>query len=239
LDDLEVGISQSKNYLKLLMGIPMDASLELQPQDFEVDLGKMLPGQLVQDLSNRVDLRVLNKQQELYGLDIKNIQSGYYPTLVGFADLNYNTFSNEFTFLSQGKPWYRGALIGLKLDIPIFDGFQRKNRVAQAKVRTMQLEQDIMKAQSAAEMQHQNAIKKLTNSIRSAEAQEENLQLAEEVYGQTELLYKEGLSPLTDLLEAETALREARTAYNNQIINVKTAQVDLYKSTGDISALAE
>lgn len=239
LDDLEVGIEQSKNYLKLLMGIPMDSSLELQPQDFNVDLESLLPGQLNQDLQNRVDLQVLNKQQELYGLDIKNIQSGYYPTLVGFADVNYNTFSNDFTFLSQSKPWYRGALIGLKLEIPVFDGFQRKNRVAQAKVRTMQLEQDIMKATSAAEMQHQNAIKKLTNSIRSANAQEENLQLAEEVYGQTELLYKEGLSPLTDLLEAETALREARTAYNNQIINVKTAQVDLYKSTGDISILAQ
>jgi len=111
--------------------------------------------------------------------------------------------------------------------------------VAQAKVRAMQLEQDINKANAAAEMQHQNAVKKLTNSIRSAEAQQENLRLAEEVYGQTELLYKEGLSPLTDLLEAETALREARTAYNNQIINVKTAQIDLYKSTGDISTLAE
>src|SRR5690606_40175076 len=58
LDDLEVGISQSKNYLKLLMGIPMDASLELQPQDFEVDLGKMLPGQLVQDLSDRKSTRL-------------------------------------------------------------------------------------------------------------------------------------------------------------------------------------
>lgn len=239
LDDLEVGIAQSKNYLKLLMGIPMDTALELEPQDFDVNLETILPGQLNQDLQNRVDLQVLNKQQELYGLDIKNIQSGYYPTLVGFADVNYNTFSNDFTFLSQGKPWYRGALIGLKLEIPVFDGFQRKNKVAQAKVRAMQLEQDINKANAAAEMQHQNAVKKLTNSIRSAEAQQENLRLAEEVYGQTELLYKEGLSPLTDLLEAETALREARTAYNNQIINVKTAQIDLYKSTGDISTLAE
>lgn len=238
-DDLEIGIAQSKNYLKLLMGIPMTTALELQQQDFDLDLAGILPAHLSDDFQNRIDLQVLNKQQDLYGLDIQNIRSGYYPSLVGFADVNYNAFSNDFTFLSQSKPWYRGALIGLKLEIPIFDGFQKKNRVAQAKVRSMQLEQDMMKATEAAEMQHQNAVKKLTSSVKSARAQEENLRLAEEVYGQTELLYKEGLSPLTDLLEAETALREARTAYNNQIINVKTAQVDLYKSTGDISKMAE
>lgn len=238
-DDLEIGISQSKNYLKLLMGIPMDTRLELEEQDFDLDLSQALPQDLNTDLQNRIDLRVLNKQQDLYGLDIQNIRSGYYPTLIGFADVNYNTFSNDFTFLSESKPWYRGALIGLKLEIPIFDGFQKKNRVAQAKVRSWQLDQDIIKANQAAVMQHENAMKKLTSSIGSAKAQEENLQLAEDVYAQTELLYKEGLSPLTDLLEAETALREARTAFNNQLINVKTAQVDLYKSTGDISKLAE
>jgi len=238
-DDLEIGIAQSKNYLKLLMGIPMDTALELEDQDFDLDLGQALPTGLNTDLQNRVDLRVLSKQQDLYGLDIQNIRSGYYPTLIGFADVNYNTFSNDFTFLSESKPWYRGALIGLKLEIPIFDGFQKKNRVAQAKVRSLQLEQDIEKANQAAVMQHQNAIKKLTSSIGSAKAQEENLQLAEEVYAQTELLYKEGLSPLTDLLEAETALREARTALNNQLISVKTAQVDLYKATGDITKMAE
>lgn len=238
-DDLEIGIAQSKNYLKLLMGIPMDTALELEDQDFELDLGQALPTGSNTDLQNRVDLRVLSKQQDLYGLDIQNIRSGYYPTLVGFADVNYNTFSNDFTFLSESKPWYRGALIGLKLEIPIFDGFQKKNRVAQAKVRSLQLDQDIEKANQAAVMQHQNAIKKLTSSIGSAKAQEENLQLAEEVYAQTELLYKEGLSPLTDLLEAETALREARTAFNNQLISVKTAQVDLYKATGDITKMAE
>ena len=238
-DDLEIGIAQSKNYLKLLMGIPMDTSMELEDQDFNLDLSQALPTGLNSDLQNRVDLRVLDKQQDLYGLDIQNIRSGYYPTLIGFADVNYNTFSNDFTFLSESKPWYRGALIGLKLEIPIFDGFQKKNRVAQAKIRSLQLDQDIKKATEAAEMQHQNAMKKLTSSIGSAKAQEENLQLAEEVYAQTELLYKEGLSPLTDLLEAETALREARTAFNNQLISVKTAQVDLYKATGDITKMAE
>src|SRR5690606_8844196 len=111
-DDLEISIAQSKNYLKLLMGIPVNSPLDLQQQDFDLDLAGILPAHLDKDLKNRIDLQVLNKQQDLYGLDIQNIRSGYYPSLIGFADVNYNTFSNDFSFLSQSKPWYRGALIG-------------------------------------------------------------------------------------------------------------------------------
>lgn len=238
-DDLETGIVQRKNYLKLLMGIPIDTPFEIEDMTFDLQEEEMLGTNLEADLQQRTDIQVLNKQDELYNLDIKNIQSGYYPTLVGFADVNYNTFSNDFSFLSESKRWYRGSLIGLKLEVPIFDGFQRKNKVAQAKVRRQQLEQDRNKANQAAEMEYQNAVKKLNNSIRSAKAQEENLELAEDVYKQTELLYTEGLSPLTDLLDAETALREARSAYYNQIVNVKTAEIDLYKSTGSISGLIQ
>lgn len=238
-DDLEIGILQRKNYLKLLMGIPIDTPFEVEKDSFELSKQVAPNLGLEVDLQQRADIQVLNKQDELYNLNIKNIQSGYYPFLVAFADVNYNAFSNDFSFLSESKRWYRGSLIGLKLEVPIFDGFQRKNQVAQAKIERQQLEQDMKKANEAATMEYQNAIKKLNNSIRSAKAQEENLELAEDVYKQTELLYTEGLSPLTDLLEAETALREARSAYYNQIINVKTAEIDLYKSTGEIAQIMQ
>lgn len=239
LDDLEIGISQGKSYLKLLMGIPIDTTFEVEQENFDLEMGKLLMIGTQADLQNRTDLRLLNKQQELAGLDIKNIQSGYYPSLVGFADVNYNSFANEFSFLTESKRWYRGSLIGLRLEVPIFDGFQRKNKIAQAKVRRLKLDQDLNQTSQAADMEYQNAVKKLSSSIRSAEAQKANLGLAEEVYGQTELLYTEGLSPLTDLLEAETALRESRSAYHNQIIQVKTAQIDVYKSTGEIKKMMD
>ena len=70
-------------------------------------------------------------------------------------------------------------------------------------------------------------------------AQQSNLALSETVFDETNQLYREGLSPLTDVLDSETALREARAAYFNQIINVKTAEADLYQSTGQIEKIAQ
>ncbi len=237
MDNLKIVIEQRTNYLKLVIGLPVDLDLKLAPYDFEDQNFPVRSLATQIKLSDRYDLQVLDKQQELNALNIKNIQSGYYPTLSAFADVNYNAFSREFNFISDSHVWYRGSLVGLKLSFSIFDGFQRKNKIAQARVETEKLKQDQFMTEQAARAEYLNARKKMNNSLKSLNAQESNLELSEDVFDQTEKLYKEGLAPLTDLLDAETALREARSAYYNQIINVKTAQADLYKSTGNIEKI--
>ncbi|GAB3650072.1 TolC family protein [Echinicola sediminis] len=237
MDNLEIGIEQRTNYLKLVMGLPVDLDLKLAAYDFS---DRNLPYQALQadaNLSERFDLQVLDKKLELNDLNIKNIQSGYYPTLAAFADLNYNAFSKKFDFISDSHVWYRGALVGLQLNIPIFDGLQKKNKIAQARVESEKMQYDRYMAEQNAQAEYLNASKKLQNSISSLQAQESNLELSETVFDETSQLYREGLSPLTDLLNAETALREARAAYFNQVINVKTAEADLYRSTGQIERI--
>ncbi|WP_168196233.1 TolC family protein [Echinicola soli] len=237
MDNLEIAIEQRQNYLKLVMGIPVNTEIKLAQYDFK---DRSLPLQALQmdaDLSQRYDLKVLEKQQELNDLNVDNIKSGYYPTLSAFADVNYNAFSSEFDFLSTGHVWYRGALVGVKLSLPIFDGFQKKHKIAQARVEGQKIKYDQYMAEQNAEAEYLNSVKKLNNSIKSLQAQESNLELSEDVFRQTGQLYREGLSPLTDLLDAETSLRQARSSYYRQIINVKTAEADLYKSTGQIEKI--
>ncbi|WP_339925222.1 TolC family protein [uncultured Cyclobacterium sp.] len=236
--NLETLIEQRSNYLKLVMGIPVISDLKLKAYDFDEITSSPQILASDPDLSGRYDLQVLDKQQELQSLNIKNIKSGYYPTIAAFADLNYNAFSNSFDFLSSSHQWYRGSLVGIQLNIPIFDGNQRKYKVAQAKIQSEKLRHDQYLAEQNAQTAYLNAFKKMKNSLKSLEAQQSNLLLSETVFDETNQLYREGLSPLTDVLDSETALREARAAYFNQIINVKTAEADLYQSTGQIEKIA-
>ena len=101
------------------------------------------------------------------------------------------------------------------------------------------LKHDQYLAEQKAQADYLNAVKKINNSLKSLEAQQSNLVLSETVFDQTNQLYREGLSPLTDVLDSETALREARAAYFNQMINVKTAEADFYQSIGQIEKIAE
>jgi outer membrane protein TolC len=236
MENLETEIFRGLSYLKLIMGIPVDTPLELEKS--EVNPESISNFQLADlDPERRKDIQILDIQKTLYDYEYKNIKSTNHPSLIGFADINRNSFSTSFDFLSQSKVWYQGSLIGLKLQIPIFDGFAVKSRAAQSKVRQQQLLIDRDQAMDAAKMEYNNATKKYFNALQTLRANEENLILAEDVLKETTLLFKEGLSPLTDLLEAESTQRQAKANYNNQLIQVRIAQLEILKSSGQITRI--
>lgn len=237
LENLEIAIYQQEGYLKLLMGIPVDTEINLDQS--VADMNQQVQDFQVQDFNifDRKDIQVLGVQEKLYEYEYKNIKAAHQPQLVGFADFNKNAFSQDFDFVSQNKVWYQGFLIGLKLQIPIFDGMQTKYKAAQSKVSAQQLNLDKLQAEDAAELEYKNALNKYYNSLSTLESLDGNLDLANDVFEETTLLYKEGLSPLTDLLDSETTQREAQANYNNQIIQVRIAQLEILNSTGKITNL--
>jgi outer membrane protein len=236
-ENLDIAIYQQEGYLKLLMGIPVDTEITLDQS--VADMDQKVKDFQIQDFNifDRKDIQVLGVQEQLYEYEYKNIKAAHQPQLVGFADFNKNAFSQDFDFLSQNKVWYQGFLIGLKLQIPIFDGMQTKYKAAQSKVAAKQLNLDRLQAEDAAELEYNNAINKYYNSLSTLKSLDSNLDLADDVMRETTLLYKEGLSPLTDLLDAETTQREAQANYNNQIIQVRIAQLEILNSSGKISNL--
>lgn len=237
LENLEIGIYQREGYLKLLMGIPVDTEINLDQTVADMDQ-KVKDFQVENfNIFDRKDIQVLGVQEQLYEYEYKNIKAAHQPQLVGFADFNKNAFSEDFNFLSQNKVWYQGFLIGLKLQIPIFDGMQTKYKAAQSKVAAQQLNLDRLQAEDAAELEYKNAVNKYYNSLSTLSSLDSNLDLADDVFKETTLLYKEGLSPLTDLLDAETTHREAQANYNNQIIQVRIAQLEILNSSGKIKNL--
>lgn len=239
LENLDIAIYQSKGYLKLVMGIPVDTEIVLDSKITDMDhmVNEFQITEL--DVLNRKDIQVLGVQEKLYEYEYKNIKAEHMPQLVGFADLNKSAFSQKFDYLNTGHAWYQGFLVGLKLEIPIFNGMQTKYKAAQSKVTAQQLQLDKLQATDAAELEYQNALKKYYNSLSTLNSLEGNLTLATNVLDETELLYKESLSPLTDLLAAESSQRQAQANYNNQIIQVRLAQLEILKSTGTIKNLIQ
>lgn len=237
LENLEITIYQREGYLKLVMGIPTDIELTLDKS--VADMNQKVQDFQIQDFNifDRKDIQLLGVQGQLYEYEYKNIKAQHQPQLVGFADWNKNAFSQKFDFLGENKVWHQGFLIGLKLQIPIFDGLQTKSKAAQSKVNAEQLNLDRLQAEDAAELEYNNAVNKYFNSLSTLASLEENLALSNDVLKDSELLYKEGLSPLTDLLDAETTQRTAQANYNNQIIQVRIAQLEILNSTGKISNL--
>jgi outer membrane protein TolC len=222
-------IAQQKRYLQILIGIPTGEPIDLDDSAISIieDTGH----------STSLQLEILYKQKDILDLEIKQVKAGYLPTLSAIASGGYQ-FQAENMSLSK-EPWYSSFLIGVRVSIPLFDGFAKRSQIRQKQVQLQRLNTDIEETGQTIGMNYHNAISNLKTTGESLKAQNENLQLAEKVYEQTSMLYKEGLASLTDLLETENSLHEAKTSHTSEMIRYKKAEIDLLKANGTLRNLLE
>ncbi|RYZ98717.1 MAG: TolC family protein, partial [Moraxellaceae bacterium] len=160
---LTATLEQAENALKFFMGMPMDQEIEVADSPNALDQVIPVSDQANSIIAQRTDFQLLNKQRDLNLLNIKNIQSGYYPTLAGFGQYSYQAQRNEFNFLKTGSqyPWFNTFVVGLQLNVPIFDGFQRKYKIKQAQVEVMKLDQDLQQLRQRTQMGLDNASRQM------------------------------------------------------------------------------
>src|SRR5690606_26700832 len=112
------------------------------------------------------------------------------------------------------------------------DGFQRRNQLKQAKYSLEKNQNDITNLKMALTLEKENARITLKNNLLALDNQKENMELAEEVYNTASIKYKEGVGSSLEVLNAESALKEAQTNYFSALYDVMTSRIDLKKALG-------
>ncbi|WP_235336369.1 TolC family protein [Pontibacter korlensis] len=235
LQTLTTTFEQQKNVLKFFMNMPLDQDIALSDASDELDMTVTEAITAEQAVAQKAQYELLNTQKQLQSYSIKNIQAGYYPTLSAYGQYGYNTQRDEL--FSSSVPWFKTSVVGLQINIPIFDGFKKDAQVKQGQLEMKKIDEDLSKLETNTAVELTNAYAQLQNSQTSISVQEKNVDLAQEVYNTTNDRYKEGISPLTDLLDAEVSLREAKTNLNNEKLKYKIAQLNYLKARGELETL--
>jgi outer membrane protein TolC len=111
---------------------------------------------------------------------------------------------------------------------------QRNALVQQSKLRARQLEERISFTRQSINLEVSNAFTQYRNTLQRIEDEQQNVQLAQEVYQVTQLEFREGISTSTDVVTAETALRQAQTTYITTLLDLYTARLDLERAKGNL-----
>jgi outer membrane protein TolC len=227
-------INQAENALKFYMGMPIENNIELVEEDMKIT-PHLLEDKIGTD--DRTEILVLDKQKQLLEYNIKAVEAAYYPTVNLTANYSWQGLGDKFPLThgeKNGVYWADYSAITLGVNIPIFNGFATKARVAMAQIELDKLEVDIKDARLGLDLSYQNAKSQIENSLSALENQKANVELAEMVTSNTKSNYQYGLATLTELLEAENALVEAKNNYSNAILNYKIAEIQYYKSKGEL-----
>lgn len=240
LNEAEMAMLQVENALSLsrmalcqICGIPLDADIELEDESMDslVTNNGNFENNVSIAWSQREELKSLDLTNEIYRQKIKIARSEFLPTVAltgNYHVMNpsvYNGFETKF----RGN-W----AIGVTVNIPVFhwgEGIY-KVRVAKSEANIKRYEWADAKEQIELEVNQNSyklteADKKLCTAKRNMEKAQENLKCADKGM-------KEGVIPVSNLLEAQTAWLKAHSDHISAQIDVKLAQLYLQKSLGNL-----
>ncbi|CAA7387026.1 MULTISPECIES: TolC family protein [Chryseobacterium] len=230
-------VEVSKNALKFYMGIPIETPIELEDKTIEPN-AQLLDTNV--NLEDRSELKVLNKQKELLQFNKKATEAYLYPTVGLTANYGWQGLGNKFPYVtgsSQGTSWSDYASVGLAIKIPIFMGGATKAQIQQAQIDIEDLDQDIQNTKMNLDLDYKNSISNMRNAIINIQSMKDNVELAERVQKNTQSNYQYGLAALTEVLDTENALTDAKKNYANALLDYKQAEIKLIKAKGELNTL--
>lgn len=226
-----------ENALKFAIGMPMTTAVEMPKETFQVDASNALLQE--ENLDNRTEIKLLEKQKELLVLNRENFKAEYYPKLSFSGNLGYLGMGSTFPIFANNDKvkWSPFSALGLNLSIPIFNGGATKARINQANIQLKQLAVEIDNTKLGLSLNNDNARIQMKNSLLTINTNRANVSLAKDVLDDTENNYKNGLATLTDLLDAENAYADAQNNLTTALLNYKVAEIQLIKAKGELKTL--
>lgn len=238
------GLALSRMALAQLCGLPLDASFTLEDEQGELtaegaaNMAVSLqpnadkPYAVETALTHRAELKALDIAAQVKREEVKVARSEYMPNLAltaGYLVSNPSVF-NGFEKKFNGM-WSAGVV----LKVPILTWGDRIYKVRQAKAEAAMAETRLDEVREKISLQvnqnqqkMQEAQQRLSTALRSQEQANENLRIAQ-------LGLREGVIPVSNVLQAQTAWLAAHSTLVDAAIDVRLADLYLLRALGTLS----
>ncbi|MCB0593877.1 MAG: TolC family protein [Lewinellaceae bacterium] len=216
--------------LKFNMGYPLDEPLVVS-DDLNLMLTDATPDALAAnfDPSRRPEFELLDQAITMNELNIKLNQAGYLPSLRAFGTYQQQYQGDD---LKNGF-WAPSAFVGLSLNVPIFDGLEKK-----AKIERARLDLELARNQKedlgrAITLEVKNARTNYLNASQRLQSQQKNLALAGRIYETTQVKYREGVGSSLEVTQAEQSLYASQSNYMQALYDLLLAKARLDMALGN------
>lgn len=217
--------------LKAVMGIDLTAKIGVMG-DINQYKDDMLEYNLLADnanLENNSTLAQLSLQNQQLERTIKMTKYQYVPTLAASFSYNYMAMGDNFDM-----KWNPYSVAGLSLNIPIFDGFSKRNNIRQYKANQNILQLNIEDTERNLRIAFKNYENQIATYMKNYSAAESTLEMAQRSYDIAEKMYELGKATLLELNDAQLALVQAQLTMSQAVYNfmVTKASIDEIQGKG-------
>lgn len=217
---------QVMNGLKFVLGIPLDQNMQIEQEI-------LYKKSNAYSSAPAIDIRLANTQSKFLLNELRTLKMSRFPSVALFGTYGKTGFGYDKQpddFLK----FYPIGFAGIQLSYPLFNGTVTQRKISQKKleIKNSDLQVQLVTEQNA--MQINNAKRQLAVAQKSIETTSSQIRLAQTVYGQIVLQQKQGVASLTDVLLADTALREAQQTYLSAVVDLFKTDLELKKLTNQL-----
>ena len=213
----------SKGYVKILLGIDPNKSIELT-DTLEELVDKNISLSLLTDqhnIQNNIDYKIAANEAVSKQLEYKLEKSEQLPKINAFLSSNYLGISESFSNLTKPEQeWLFITTAGVNISFPIFSSFGGKAKRQRARVEWDIAKNNLIIKENQLELDFKNAKTEYNLAIETYQNQQQNLTLAEKIEKKNTIKYKEGIASSFDLRQAQMQLYGSQQEYLQSIIDV-------------------
>jgi outer membrane protein len=224
----ERGVNGSKNFLKYIIGYPIEKeisltdNLELLAQ--EVNLESLVSNGF--KVQNNINYKLAQTQVKFAQLNLKREKSTVLPNLAAVYRHTEKFKKIDFDFQPND-------VFALSLNIPIFSSGQRYVKIQQRRLELDKAENMRSDALQGMELEYRGAMDEMNNAYENYTNVKRNLELTRSIYDKTVIKFNEGISSSSDLTIAQNQLLAAQTQYITTLNSILTAKNRLTKLTNN------
>jgi len=251
-------LSESFRNLKIIIGLPLDAPLDILGDLSQYDILSPDPSNIsnksiievstqtpfspvlktseIENLDKfRGDLRVLDYQIQLKKKEIAAEKSLYFPTISASYNLRWSAAqSGKPVFFGESDTRARFQTLGLTASLPLFDGMRRNVSVQRAIISRKDLEVQYQFLDIKAKNELISASENILFIFDTLPSVKEGIDLARKGYDRALSRFNNGIGSQLDVTEAELQLRQAELNFSTLVYEYLSSKAKYDQALGRV-----
>ena len=217
------------NLLKLVLGIDLEDEIILTTSINNFIGENIVFSNSLEEFSTseNIDVKISQNAFDTKRIEYKLEKSKQLPKLSGFLSGTYTGYNNEFDFLNKSQNWFGSSVIGINLEVPLFNAnslnvSSQKAKIAMEKAKTS-LEEQSDKIQAEVK----DKLNQYELAVNSLNINQENMMLSMSIEEKNSIKFFEGIVSSFELRQAQLQLLDSQQKYLNSVLDIISVKAEL------------
>ena len=224
------------NLLKLVLGINLEDTIILSTSINDFIAENIIFSNSFDEFNTNknIDVKISQNNFDTKRIEYKLEKSKKLPKVSGFISGTYTGYNNEFDFTNKSQNWFGSSVLGINLEIPVFNAFKLNVSSQKAKIAMNQAMTNLEEQEEKTQAKVQEKLNDYQLAIKTLNVSEQNMRLSVSIEEKNSIKFFEGIVSSFEFRQAQLQLLDSQQKYLNsvlELISIKTELETLYNKT--------